>query len=159
MERCSPERRAFVCQYEYLGCTCCRYWPTASTGQTHTNALNTTDITTTPMQRGITRLKRILLSESAYLIWTLRCDRVIGSHTSTRAAITTKWKNTIAARLDIDRRLAKSNRRNYSKTKVLHTWSPLISDLDSLPPDWTTNLEVLVGIKLPRPPAVTGDTR
>ena len=115
--------------------------------------------TTTPMQRGITRLKRILLSESAYLIWTLRCDRVIGSHTSTCAAITTKWKNAIAAGLDIDRRLAKSNRKNYSKTKVLHTWSPLISDFDSLPPDWTTNLEVLVGIKLPRPPAVTGDTR
>ncbi|KAF8545957.1 ribonuclease H-like protein [Imleria badia] len=88
-------------------------------------------------QRGITRLKCILLSESAYLIWTLRCDRVIGNHTSTHAAITTKWKNTITARLDIDHRLAKSNRKNYSKAKVLHTWSPLISNPTSLPQDWT----------------------
>ena len=68
------------------------------------------------------------------------------------------WKNAISARLDIDRRLAKSNRKNYSKMKVLHTWSPILANLESLPPDWTTNLEVLVGIKLPRPPALTGVT-
>ena len=46
-----------------------------------------------PKQRGMTRLKRILLSEAAYLLWTLRCNRVIDNHTSTRTAITTKWRN------------------------------------------------------------------
>ncbi|KAF8126585.1 hypothetical protein EV363DRAFT_1173921, partial [Boletus edulis] len=109
--------------------------------------------TVSQKQKGITRLKRILISESAYLLWTLRCDRVIGNHSHTRTAITTRWKNAIMTRLDIDRRLAKANRKHYTKTKVLHTWTPIISDPQTLPHDWTTNLEVLVGIKLPRPPA------
>ncbi|KAF8131988.1 hypothetical protein EV363DRAFT_1164639, partial [Boletus edulis] len=105
-----------------------------------------------PQQRGAARLKRILLSESAYLLWTMRCDRVIGDHTLTRTATITRWKNAIASRLDIDRRLARSKWKHYTKSRVLHTWSPAIPHPESLPRDWITNLEVLVGIKLPRPP-------
>ena len=108
--------------------------------------------TSPPQQRGIARLKRILLSEAAYLLWTLRCDHVISGQSYSRTAITTRWKRAIEARLDIDRRLAKTNRKQYSKMKVLHTWTPIILNPESLPRDWTTNIEVLVGIKLPRPP-------
>ena len=42
--------------------------------------------------------------------------------------------------------------------KVLYTWSPLIASLETLPHDWTTNLEVLVG-KAAEAPCLTGDTR
>ncbi|KAG8216187.1 hypothetical protein J3R82DRAFT_8211 [Butyriboletus roseoflavus] len=73
--------------------------------------------------RGKTRLKRILISEAAHLLWTLRCNRVICGQSYTRTAITTKWKHTIDTRLDIDRRLTKANRKQYTKTKVLHTWT------------------------------------
>ncbi|KAF8129061.1 hypothetical protein EV363DRAFT_392629 [Boletus edulis] len=108
--------------------------------------------TNSPLEeRGSARLKRILISESAYLLWTMRCDRVIGEHTHTRMAMTTKWRKAIMSRLDIDRRRAKSNRKNHTKAKVLHTWSTIIPHPESLPHDWITNLEVLVGIKLPRP--------
>jgi hypothetical protein len=115
--------------------------------------------TNCPKQRGIDRLKHILLSKSAYLLWILRCDRVIGNRSHTRTTIATKWKHAMEVRLDIDRRLARTNRRQHKKSKVLHTWCPIIADLNSLPPDWTTNIEVLVGIKLPSSPEQTGDTR
>ena len=108
--------------------------------------------TPTARQRGEARLKRIIISESTYLIWTLRCDRVIGGHHLNKTAITTRWKNAIVNRLDIDRRLANAKRKEYPKKKVENTWSPVVSDLSTLPTDWTTNLEVLVGIKLSRPP-------
>ncbi|KAF8545986.1 hypothetical protein OG21DRAFT_1383486, partial [Imleria badia] len=94
---------------------------------------------------GVARLKKILIFESAHLIWVLRCERVIGSLTHTIAAITSRWLHPITSRLDIDRRLAKSNRKPHSKSKVLHTWATVLHDNDSLPPNWPTNLEVLVG--------------
>ena len=77
---------------------------------------------------------------------------MIGGQTYNRMMTTTRWMNAITTRLDIDRRLANSNRKKHAKNKVEMTWSPIISDLKALPPDWTTNLEVLVGIKLSRPP-------
>ena len=101
------------------------------------------------------RKKNTMAGGACATIWMLHCNQVIGNHISTQTAITTKWKNAITARLDIDHRLAKSNRKNYSKMKVLHTWSLILANPETLPPDWTINLEVLVGIKLPRPPAQT----
>jgi hypothetical protein len=113
----------------------------------------------TPSQRGAARLKRILISESAHLIWALRCEQVIGSKTHPTATVISRWLHLITSRLDIDRRLAKTNRKPHSKNKVLHTWTTALSNINSLPPDWPTNPEVLVGINLPRPPNETGDTR
>ena len=113
----------------------------------------------TATKRGIARLKKILLSESTYLIWVLRCEKVIGGTSHSKRAITSRWLHLITSRLEIDRRLAKSNRKQHSKNKVSNTWTPILRDKNSLSPDWVTNLEVLVGINLPRPPDDTGDTR
>ena len=101
---------------------------------------------------GIAHLQCILLSESTYLLWTLRCNCVIGNKTYPHTSITTKWRHAIETRLNIDHRLAKANQKQNQNSKVTHTWSSIIADPESLPHDWTTNTEVLVGIRLPRPP-------
>ncbi|KAG1825470.1 uncharacterized protein BJ212DRAFT_1259616 [Suillus subaureus] len=49
----------------------------------------------TKKSKGISRLLRILLSESAYLIWTIRCKRAITGQTHTTGNITRRWINTI----------------------------------------------------------------
>jgi hypothetical protein len=115
---------------------------------------------TTGKKCGIARLKRILLSESAYLIWTLRCERTIEGTTYPQRTITAKWLNQMTTRLNIDRRLALSKKKKPNITsKVKHTWTPILDHPNSLPADWHKNLEVLVGITLSRPPDVTGETR
>ena len=100
------------------------------------------------------RLKRILISESAHLIWALRCDHVIGERTYPISTIRSKWIKKISTRLDIDRQIAKSSRKPNQINKVKNTWKYVIQEQTSeLPQDWVTNLEVLVGIKLLRTPA------
>jgi ribonuclease HI len=108
---------------------------------------------------GAARLKRILISESAYLIWALRCERAIGGRTHQQSTVTNRWLNQIITRLNIDRRLAISSKKPNTVTKVKHTWTPILDHPNTLPSNWTTKLEVLVGITLSRPPEVTGETR
>ena len=43
---------------------------------------------------------------------------VIGEQTHTVQTVTTQWSNLIATRLDVDRRLAKSNRKSYSADQL-----------------------------------------
>jgi hypothetical protein len=76
---------------------------------------------TTGKKCGIARLKRILLSESAYLIWTLRCERTIEGTTYPRRTITAKWLNQMTTRLNIDRRLALSKKKNLTLRLKLNT--------------------------------------
>ena len=70
----------------------------------------------------------------------------------TENSVRTKWRNKINARIDIDRRMAKSSRKQNQINKVRNTWKSITKNQTDLPQDWVTNLEVLVGIKLPRPP-------
>jgi hypothetical protein len=114
---------------------------------------------TTSKKSGITHLKRILLSESAYLIWTLRCERTIEGTTYLQRTIMAKWLNQITTRLNIDRRLALSSKKPNITSKVKHTWTTILDHPNPLPADWHKNIEVLVGITLSRPPDVTGETR
>lgn len=103
---------------------------------------------------GASRLLRILILESAYLIWVLRCERVIHSTDHSENTIKKWWINAIDKRLQLDRALASKTRRNPKTTiKVENTWSDIIHDSSLQPPqnNWATNLEVLVGVKLPRP--------
>ncbi|KAF8133698.1 ribonuclease H-like protein, partial [Boletus edulis] len=96
------------------------------------------------VQLGINRLKRILVSETAHLIWVIRCERVIGGKRHPPSTIETRWTNKINARLEIDRRIAKSKRNIACTNKVKHTWSTVIPT--DIHPNWITKLEVLVGI-------------
>ncbi|KAG1799825.1 RnaseH-domain-containing protein [Suillus plorans] len=107
-----------------------------------------------PFTKGALRLLRILISESAYLIWILRCDRTINGASPTAQAITKRWTTTINKRLQIDRITAKKIDRTPSFEKlVTATWKKVITSDKPIPKNWATALEVLVGIKPPRPSA------
>ncbi|KAJ8690307.1 hypothetical protein PTI98_011742 [Pleurotus ostreatus] len=93
------------------------------------------------------RLWRIIVSESAHLIWKLRCERVIQNENApfTTQEVNNRWLTTINARLDTDREMTNENLGKHKiKTKVvLQTWKGALEEEKKLN-------GVLVGIK-PRP--------
>ncbi|EPS99146.1 hypothetical protein FOMPIDRAFT_1125028 [Fomitopsis schrenkii] len=103
----------------------------------------------------VARLWRILISESAHLIWKLRCDRVIANgdadgwqHTS--ESVSAQWEAAVNARLRQD---AAGTSRKYGrlalkKDLVLATWRGTLKDERTLPDDWTKVHRVLVGIEM-----------
>ena len=101
---------------------------------------------------GAQRLWRILISESAYLIWKLRCERVVGHSEETdwhhtRQAIEGKWHETINRRLRQD---VVSTRESLGHLKINHevvqnTWTKVLDARKKPPPDWAKK-RVLVGI-------------
>ncbi|KAI0043866.1 ribonuclease H-like protein [Auriscalpium vulgare] len=100
--------------------------------------------------KGASRLLRILVSETARLIWVLRCDRAINDTIASPQAAARRWHNRITERLITDRLVA--TRKDRSTTTVgltQATWQGTLADEDALPPDWAAAKEVLVGIKLP----------
>ncbi|KAH9913119.1 uncharacterized protein B0H18DRAFT_888756, partial [Fomitopsis serialis] len=99
------------------------------------------------------RLWRILVTESAYLIWKLRCERVIGhgedeNWTHPARAIRARWVHAINERLRLD--IAMTHRRfgrmALSTDLVLGTWNGTLRDESAFPDDWTQCNWVLVGI-------------
>ncbi|KAG1839037.1 hypothetical protein DFJ58DRAFT_644578, partial [Suillus subalutaceus] len=55
---------------------------------------------------GASRLLRIIISESAYLIWVLRCERVIQGILQDEEKTKRRWMNAIDKRLQLDRVIA-----------------------------------------------------
>ncbi|KAG1848390.1 hypothetical protein C8R48DRAFT_556470, partial [Suillus tomentosus] len=104
---------------------------------------NPNDRKDAPIKKGASRLMRILISESAYLIWTIRCERVIRESTHNEDSIRRRWRNAIDKRLQLDRAHACKTRRDTKMvTKVKSTWTDVL--LNQQPhDDWATNLEVL----------------
>ncbi|KIK39710.1 hypothetical protein CY34DRAFT_25139 [Suillus luteus UH-Slu-Lm8-n1] len=102
---------------------------------------------------GASCLLHILISESAYLIWTMRCERTIRDTAHTEENTRKRWANVIDRRLQLNRAIASKMRQNTkTTTAVRNTWSDIINtNTQPLQQDWVTNLEVLVGIDLPRP--------
>ncbi|PPR07433.1 hypothetical protein CVT24_007228 [Panaeolus cyanescens] len=108
----------------------------------------------TQEEKGKQRLWTIVISESAYLIWKIRCEWRIGkakdpTKAHTKKEITNRWIATINNRLKRD--CLYTNRRRLKKlaldTKVvLHTWKGTLTDEASLPEDWV-GAGVLVGIE------------
>ncbi|KAJ7211996.1 hypothetical protein GGX14DRAFT_621228, partial [Mycena pura] len=94
------------------------------------------------VDRGARRLYRILMSESAYLIWRLRNDRVIDRDGAPASAdeIENKFKFVINQRLQMDKVLANRPRRGRRPALppklVLETWSGLLDNGQNLPADW-----------------------
>ncbi|KAG1879325.1 ribonuclease H-like protein [Suillus tomentosus] len=99
---------------------------------------------------GTSRLFRILISESAHLIWTIRCERVIGNKYMSNKTIETRWINKLNTRLTLDRTITSKIDTNIRKL-VKTTWSEIISSTTPIPENWVMNPEVLVGIKPSRP--------
>ncbi|KAE9390539.1 hypothetical protein BT96DRAFT_833264, partial [Gymnopus androsaceus JB14] len=93
------------------------------------------------IQAGENRLWKILISESAYLIWTLRCERVIANEGRAFIArvVTNKWVKMINERLDLDCRMThhRYGTKALAKGLVIHTWKGTLRNEETLAEDWT----------------------
>jgi hypothetical protein len=96
--------------------------------------------------RGASRLLQILLSKSAYLIWTTRCKRVIHRKNHNHQEIKSKWLHVINSRLTNDKIATSKIKQNKGFTKlVVNTWEKVLDKESDLPNNWITVREVLVG--------------
>ncbi|KAE9384930.1 hypothetical protein BT96DRAFT_769711, partial [Gymnopus androsaceus JB14] len=100
---------------------------------------------------GIKRLYKILITESAHLIWKLRCEAVIDRENEDIPDKETynRLCQVLNQRLARDQSLTYKPRWKKSaltKKKVLQTWNPIIKDPQKLPSDWIDEAGVLVGI-------------
>lgn len=101
-----------------------------------------------------TRLWRLLVTESAHLIWRLRCERVIGHEGDdgwhhTEKAVTTQWLRAINNRLrqDVTRANPRFGRLALKSELVKETWGDLIPPPDYTNKRWIERIDrVLVGI-------------
>ncbi|KAJ7828729.1 hypothetical protein B0H13DRAFT_1656087 [Mycena leptocephala] len=104
---------------------------------------------------GASRLYRILISESIFVIWKIRNDSVIGQggEPIPDNKIHNKWLHAINLRLKFDCVLTnhtKYGKQNSIKTSlVLQTWSSTLADEDKLPENWIREPKVLVGTEPP----------
>ncbi|KAG6831960.1 hypothetical protein H0H93_013624, partial [Arthromyces matolae] len=100
--------------------------------------------------KGASRLYKLLMIESAYLIWTLRCERVIqkDNENFTSIEVLNRWTRTINDRLSLDMGLTSPNfgKKAMRKNKVHETWSGVLENEGNLPEDWIGSTGVLVGI-------------
>jgi len=113
---------------------------------------------------GKSRLFKIIVLESAHLIWKLRCERTIKLngirekfHSETE--IYNRWIHTINMRLKFDRLLTDSMRYGKKALKVetvLKTWSGILLNEDNLPENWVHKSGVLVGMAPRRPTGRNG---
>ncbi|KAH9839013.1 uncharacterized protein C8Q71DRAFT_703827 [Rhodofomes roseus] len=104
-------------------------------------------------KHALARLWRIVISESAYLIWKLRCERVIEHSdepgwTHSKTEITRRWYSSVNRRLQIDLIATRKSFGRLAKSRllVLSTWTGTISDELGLVEDWTKLPRFLVGI-------------
>ena len=80
-----------------------------------------------PTHQGPSWLFQILLSESAYLIWVLRCERVIQEKPLSDEEIRARWQRAINERLTIDKVTATRIPRTNRFTKLVEdTWVPAL---------------------------------
>ncbi|KAJ7820510.1 hypothetical protein B0H14DRAFT_2371987, partial [Mycena olivaceomarginata] len=95
------------------------------------------------------RLYRIIVSESAYLIWKFRNERDIQNESAPPIEIHNRWEQAINNRLEFDCRSTnpKYGKKASPRSKIIRTWEGTLKDEMYLPPDWTNKIGVLVGIE------------
>ena len=100
--------------------------------------------------KGSTRFYRILMTESAHLIWRIRCERVIQSQETTPREVHNRWVDMMNKRLEMDCQMAdaKYEKKALRKDFPLNTWKGALLNEDRLPADWAGENGVLVGIML-----------
>ncbi|EPS98432.1 hypothetical protein FOMPIDRAFT_58832, partial [Fomitopsis schrenkii] len=103
---------------------------------------------------GAERLWMILITESAKMIWNMRCERVIGhgddgNWTHDETSVVNRWYANMNQRLrnDIAQTRKIHGRQARGTITVLNTWGGVLENEDCLPRDWTQHEEVLVGIR------------
>ncbi|KAK0455780.1 uncharacterized protein EV420DRAFT_1692604 [Desarmillaria tabescens] len=105
------------------------------------------------VDRGATRLYRILMTETVHLIWKIQCQRRIQrgdddtTKWHTRDEVRSLWTDAMNRRLMIDCLL--SNRCKYGskalkKKTILATWRGTLYNEKALPEDWTYQTGVLI---------------
>lgn len=112
------------------------------------------------LRQGPTRLARIILTETAYLIWVLRCERVIGRESRQPDGVTDelvkrRWLAAVNKRLRMDCALtnkARAGRMFVAPDVVMDTWSGVLLNETGLPAAWTDTEGVLVGMPAPASP-------
>ena len=112
------------------------------------------------IDKGKNRLYRVLMSETAFLIWKLRNERRIRDedaqeHRNITNETTSRWTNAINKRLTIDRHLTNDIRfgkRALNSKLVKNTWRGCLKNEEYLPENWDRNRGVLVGISGTPPP-------
>ncbi|KAJ7167393.1 hypothetical protein C8R43DRAFT_877610 [Mycena crocata] len=103
-------------------------------------------------QPSTARLYRILITESLWLVWKLRCECVIQNDGKppTVQEIHNRWVRMMNERLQIDINLTNTLKfdKQYSlpHSLVLDTWRGTLKDEASLPKNWLSESEVLVGM-------------
>ncbi|KAG1837674.1 hypothetical protein C8R48DRAFT_751614 [Suillus tomentosus] len=109
---------------------------------------------------GKSRLFTILITESAHMIWKLRCEHVIKFDNAEEKfhsdkEIHNRWITTINKRLKFDKLLTNTSKYGKSALRenlVLRTWSGVLKGEDNLPDNWIRKEGVLVGIVNRLPP-------
>ena len=100
---------------------------------------------------GATHLMLIIISECAFLIWKLRCKRIIEQNhrnTVTAKEASSQTMTAINRRMNQDRTLTSKKRygnKALPEKLVLSTWSGTLQDEHSLPRKWLTANGVSVG--------------
>jgi ribonuclease HI/exonuclease III len=106
------------------------------------------------------RLYRILITESAHLIWVLRCERRIANgdlspNYHTEEAVKNRWYKKINERMQIDCLLTNKylyERKALKTKKVYNTWAKCSTSEEELHREWCKHPGVLVGKTPRRPP-------
>ncbi|KAJ7831750.1 hypothetical protein B0H13DRAFT_1654551 [Mycena leptocephala] len=129
-------------------------WPEINLGSIFACGLAHFKTATGKRDKGADRLFRILISETAHLIWKLRCTRVIerGSDPTryfSEKEIHNRWLSCINQRLRID--LLLTDRHKYGNRAsdfklVLSTWKHVLMDAENLQDTQILQSRVLVGI-------------
>jgi len=122
-----------------LGCSCFNLCPERQRRGNQRRNKKTT-------HQGQTRLFQIILSKSAYLIWVLRCERVIQEKQLSDGEIRARWYRAINKRLTINKVTATKIKRNEKFTRtVTETWEMALKKEKEIPVNWMQISEVLVG--------------
>ncbi|KAJ6628310.1 hypothetical protein B0H10DRAFT_1778274 [Mycena sp. CBHHK59/15] len=128
-----------------------RDWPTLSLGAILGCGLAEFHNERGKIEQGTQRLYRILISESAFVIWKLRNDRRISRNgmPASEEEINNKWKYAINQRQQVDITLANRPPRGkhpaLAPQLVLSTWSGILDNERNLPANWLREPRVLVG--------------
>ena len=95
---------------------------------------------------GKTRLLQIIISELAYLIWVLRCERVIQGKRYNQNEITSRWRWAMNRRLVEDKITATQIKRTKQAIWLVRdTWEDALKTEGDLEEQWIHDTEVLVG--------------
>jgi len=122
-----------------LGCGCFNLYPERRRRGNQQRNKKTT-------HQGQTRLFQIILSKSAYLIWVLRCERVIQEKQLSDREIQARWYQAINERLTINKVTVTKIKRNEKFTRtVTETWEMALKKEKEIPVNWMQISEVLVG--------------